>query len=160
RFWLAQGFTPVRLGVTRETATGEFAVMVARALNTQGERVLADLDERFQAALPGLLAFELKTLPASVVALLLSQLPSAPLNAREWQDIGDVATAHRDPALARPALQALAREASHRDLTAAQPWAHQQVTAWAFQNHPLAGAHQQSIQALRDAVKTLIEPVK
>ncbi|BBI64114.1 hypothetical protein HSBAA_54200 [Vreelandella sulfidaeris] len=51
RFWLTLGFSPVRLGITREASTGEFAVMVAKALNTQGEAVLADLYERFQAAL-------------------------------------------------------------------------------------------------------------
>ena len=76
RFWLALGFTPVRLGITREASTGEFAVMVAKALNAQGEAVLADLNARFQAALAGLLAFELKALPASVVVLLLGQMPS------------------------------------------------------------------------------------
>lgn len=157
RFWLALGFTPVRLGITREASTGEFAVMVAKALNAQGEAVLADLNERFQAALAGLLAFELKALPASVVVLLLGQMPSISLNARDWQDIEDVATAHRDPVLARPALQALARQASHCPLTEAQQQSHRQVVAWAFQNIPLATAHNDALKALRLAVNNLIE---
>lgn len=157
RFWLALGFTPVRLGVTRESSTGEFAVMVATALNSEGEAVLADLSERFQAALPGLLAFELKALPAAVLVLLLGQMPSIPLSDREWQDIEDVATAHRDPALARPALQALARVASHRVLTESQQQAHQQLSAWAFQNIALANAHNDALKALRLAVNSLIE---
>lgn len=160
RFWLAQGFTSVRLGITREASTGEFAVMVAKALNTQGEAVLADLSERFQAALPCLLAFELKALPASVVVLLLSQMPRIKLSARDWQDIEDVATAHRDPALARPALQALAREASHCTLTKVQQQSLQQLAAWALQNNALANAHNMAVQALRLAVNNLIEPVK
>jgi tRNA(Met) cytidine acetyltransferase len=160
QFWLAQGFTPVRLGITREASTGEFAVMVAKALNAQGGEVLADLSERFQAALPGLLAFELKAMPASVVVLLLGQMPSVPLSAREWQDIEDVATAHRDPALARPALQALAREASHCPLTEAQQQAHRQTSSWAFQNLAMANAHNEAVQGLRLAVNKLIKPVK
>lgn len=157
RFWLALGFTPVRLGITHETSTGEFAVMVAKALNSEGETVLAELGERFQSALPGLLAFELKALPAAVLVLLLGQMPSTPLSNRERQDIEDVATAHRDPALARQALQALAREASHCALSAPQQQAHQQLSAWAFQNIALADAHNEAVKTLRLAVNSLIE---
>ncbi|MDQ7730855.1 GNAT family N-acetyltransferase [Halomonas sp. SpR8] len=157
RFWLALGFRPVRLGISRETSTGEFAVMVAKALNSEGEAVQADLSERFQAALPSLLAFELNALPSAVLVLLLGQLPSIPLSDREWQDVEDVATAHRDPALARPALQALAREASQRSLTEPQQQAHQQLSAWAFQNSALANTHNDAIKALRLAVNSLIE---
>ncbi|KKN96413.1 hypothetical protein LCGC14_0167210 [marine sediment metagenome] len=158
RFWLAQGFMPVRLGVSRETATGEFAVMVAKALNGEGEVVLADLSERFQAALTGLLAFELKALSAEVVVLLLSQLPSVALSAREQQDIEDVATAHRDPALARPALQALARQASHYSFMLQCQQA-QRLAAWAFQNVPLASGHKEAVSALRHAVAALRDQV-
>ncbi len=157
RFWLALGFTPLRLGMTRETSTGEFAVMVAKALTSEGEAVLGDLRERFQMALPALLAFELKALPAEVLVVLLAQMPSMPLSDRECQDIEDVATAHRDPALARPALQALARVASHRALTEPQQQAHQQLSAWAFQNIALANAHNDAMKALRLAVNSLIE---
>ena len=155
-FWLAQGFTPVRLGISRETSTGEFAVMVAKALNAQGEVVLVDLSERFQAALPSQLAFELKALPADVVVLLLGQLPGAVLSARERQDIQDVATAHRDPVLARPALQALARQASHSASTS-DCLQTQQLAAWAFQNVPLACGHKEAVSALRQAVASLFE---
>lgn len=160
RFWLAQGFSPVRLGITREASTGEFAVMVAKALNAQGEAVLADLDARFQAALVGLLAFELSALPAAVVVLLLGQLPSVSLSGRDWQDIEDVATGYRDPVLARPALHALARAASRCSLSESQQRSLQQLAAWALQNLPLASAHGEAVQALRLAVKELIEPVK
>ena len=156
-FWLALGFKPVRLGISRETSTGEFAVMVAKALNAEGEAVLADLSERFQAALPGLLAFELKALPAAVLVLLLGQLPSTPLSDREWQDVKDVATAHRDPGLARPALQALAREARRDTLSDSQQQAHQQLSAWAFQNCALADAQGDALKALRLAANSLIE---
>lgn len=159
QFWLALGFTPVRLGLTREASTGEFAVMVARALTVEGEQVVADLSQRFQAGLPGLLAFELNTLPAAVLVLLLGQLPRVPLSDCEWQDIEDVARAHRDPVLARAALQAWVREISHCPLSEAQQQAHQQLAAWAFQNKALATTHGDAVSALRQAAVTLLEQV-
>ncbi|WP_404375773.1 tRNA(Met) cytidine acetyltransferase TmcA [Vreelandella aquamarina] len=155
RFWLALGFVPVRLGVTREAATGEYAVMVAKALNQEGQIVLDGLSTGFAASLPGLLAFELAALPAPVVALLLAALPSQPLSAAERQAIGDVAYARRDPALARPALQALARQASRQPLDEAQQ-AHQLLAAWAYQNQPLASAHREAVERLRQVVRQVI----
>ena len=155
RFWRAQGFVVVRLGVTREPSSGEFAVMVAKALTASGERVLSALHERFVASLPGLLAFELAHLPAAVVSLLVHELPERALDQAERQDIVDVATAHRSPALARASLQALAREASRWSLSAAGQAAHQQLAAWAFQNQPLADAPGTSVQALRQVAQVL-----
>ncbi|MCO7245339.1 GNAT family N-acetyltransferase [Halomonas sp. Mc5H-6] len=155
RFWRAEGFRAVRLGVTREPSSGEFAIMVASALNPAGEKVLDALSERFIALLPNLLAFELARLPAEVVSLVISELPEQPLTAVEWQDIDDVATAHRAPSLARSSLQALAREASRWPLSATGQSAHQQLAAWAFQNQPLADAPSVSVRALREAVRTL-----
>ncbi|MDR5873696.1 GNAT family N-acetyltransferase [Halomonas sp. CUBES01] len=155
RFWRAQGFVVVRLGVTREASSGEFAVMVAKALTPSGARVLGALHERFVAALPGLLAFELASLPAAVVSLLIHELPERTLTQAERQDIIDVATAHRSPALARASLQALARDASRWPLSAAGQSAHQQLAAWAFQNQPLADAPAASVRALRGIVHTL-----
>ncbi len=157
RFWLALGFVPVRLGVTRETATGEYAVMVARALNDQGATILAALQREFASSLPSLLAFELATLPAQVVALLLASLPRAPLSNTEQQAVQDVAFAYRDPALARSALQALVREASHRPLDRESCLAHQQLAAWAFQNQPFAKAHSEAMRRLRIATQQLVE---
>ena len=155
RFWRAEGFVVVRLGVTREASSGEFAVMVARALTPPGERVLSALHERFVASLPGLLAFELAHLPAAVVSLLVEELPERALTQAERQDVDDVATAHRSPALARASLQALAREASRWTLSPAGQSAHQQLAAWAFQNQPLADAPAASVRALREGVQTL-----
>ncbi|NDL71128.1 tRNA(Met) cytidine acetyltransferase TmcA [Vreelandella alkaliphila] len=157
RFWRSLGFVPVRLGVTREAATGEYAVMVARALNEQGQAILTALQRGFASSLPSLLAFELATLPAPVVALLLTSLPRVPLSNAEQQAAQDVAFAHRDPALARSALQALAREASHWPLDAESGLAHQRLAAWAFQNQPFAKAHSDSMRRLRDATRQLVE---
>lgn len=155
RFWLALGFVPVRLGVTRETATGEYAVMVAQALSPEGEKVLSALRSQFAASLPSLLAFELTTLPAAVLVLLLPSLQGEPMSALDRQAIDDVAHAHRDPALARVSLQTLAREASHWELDKQASLAHQQLAAWAFQNQPLAKARSDAIRQLRQAVQCL-----
>ncbi|WP_083007068.1 GNAT family N-acetyltransferase [Halomonas sp. GT] len=157
RFWLALGFAPVRLGITREAATGEYAIMVARALTSEGQAVLASLRDSFAASLITLLAFELATLPAPIVALLLPFLPRLPLSTTENQAVEDVAYAHRDPALARTALQALAKEASHWSLEQEAQIAHQQLIAWAFQNQPLAKAHGESVRLIRRATQQIIE---
>lgn len=156
RFWLALGFVPVRLGVTRETATGEYAVMVAKALNAEGEAVLKALQDQFVSSLPSLLAFELAALPAAVLVLLLPSFQSEPLNQIDRQAVNDVAYAYRDPALARAALQALAREASRWSLDEQASIAHQQLAAWAFQNQPLANAHGEAISRLRQAVQCIL----
>ncbi|CAH1043331.1 GNAT family N-acetyltransferase [Halomonas sp. TD01] len=157
RFWLALGFVPVRLGITREAATGEYAIMVARALSSEGQAVLASLRDSFAVSLITLLAFELAALPASIVALLLPSIPRLALSAAEVQTIEDVAYAHRDPALARTALQALAREASHWPLGQDVQIAHQQLIAWAFQNQPLAKAHGETVRLIRRATQQIIE---
>lgn len=156
QFWLALGFVPVRLGVTREAATGEYAIMVAKALNQAGQAVLSTLTAGFAASLPSLLAFELSSLPAPVVARLLATLPNPPLSTTERQAIRDVAYAHRDPVLARAALQALARAASHYALGQAQK-EHQQLAAWAYQNQPLAQAQGEAVERLRQAVRQVID---
>ncbi|WP_252106192.1 MULTISPECIES: GNAT family N-acetyltransferase [unclassified Halomonas] len=161
RFWRALGFAPVRLGVTQEASTGEYAVMVARALNAQGEAVLESLRAGFEASLSSLLAFELAALPASVFTQLLSDAAPA-LNAREQQDVRDVAYAHRDPALARASLQALARWASaeierincvEESLRSSL----ETLAAWAFQNRAAARAPREASQRLRQAVRALCE---
>ncbi|MFG6665878.1 tRNA(Met) cytidine acetyltransferase TmcA [Halomonas sp. HNIBRBA4712] len=155
-FWQALGFHPVRLGVTREPSTGEVAVMVARALDDEGERVLAALRGAFAASLGGLLAFELAALPAGVVVRLLGTLPIKELSARERQDADDVAYAHRDPALARAALAALARRASVLAVQAAldeEVIGHLETLAgWAFQNRAPHHAPREANRALRQAV--------
>lgn len=131
-FWRSLGFRPVRLGLTRETATGEHALMMARPLTDRGEMLMAELESRFQRALPGLLAFELSELEPEVAAALLADGGGPALVATDRCDALDVAYAQRDPALARPALQALVR---HALATGTRPGDESLVllVAWAFQ---------------------------
>ncbi|WP_311948867.1 GNAT family N-acetyltransferase [Halomonas piscis] len=156
-FWLAAGFSPVRVGVTRDTATGEYPLMVARALTPRGEAVLDELARRLGASLAGLLAFELSGLPADVLVRLLASLPPATLGDAQRQDIDDVANAQRDPRLARPALKALARAAACRPLDDATQGVCADLAGWAYQNRRLADSHKRHVSAIRRAAAVLAE---
>lgn len=117
-YWQALGFCALRLGLTRETATGEHAVMVARPLSERGKALVEGLAARFQRALPGLLAFELCELEPEVAAALLAEGAGPLPDADDRRDAEDVAFAQREPALARPALQVLVRHALARGVPA------------------------------------------
>ncbi|MFC2992750.1 tRNA(Met) cytidine acetyltransferase TmcA [Halomonas tibetensis] len=131
-FWRSLGFVTLRLGLTRETATGEHALMMARPLTEHGEALASALTVRFQRALPGLLAFELRELEPEIAAALLAEGGSLTLDATDRRDVEDVAFAKREPALARPALQALVRNALARGVLAGnEPLC--LLVAWGFQ---------------------------
>ncbi|WP_163575143.1 tRNA(Met) cytidine acetyltransferase TmcA [Halomonas faecis] len=106
-FWQALGFRAVRLGLSRETATGEHALMVVMPTSPHGERLAIELAARFQRLLPNLLAFELRELEPRVLLRLLAEGAQQDLSDADCWDCHDVAFGHRDPATARPALQAL-----------------------------------------------------
>lgn len=110
-FWRHNGCVAVRLGLTREASSGEHALMVVRGISDAGKELARELEGRFQALLPTLLAFELKSLDPRVAAALLAEGTVDDLSAAELRDIDDVVLGHRDPALERPALQALVRHA-------------------------------------------------
>ncbi|MCK2183874.1 tRNA(Met) cytidine acetyltransferase TmcA [Halomonas getboli] len=149
-FWRAQGFRTVRLGLTREAATGEHAVMVVAPAGEGGEALAERLAGRFQALLPSLLAFELKALDPAVALALLAEGEPRPLDAAACRDLEDVAHGHREPALARPALQALIVRAARQeggetdaDLAALAAWAFQgRDTAWLAARLGLSGGRE------------------
>ncbi|MGM0982536.1 MAG: tRNA(Met) cytidine acetyltransferase TmcA [Pseudomonadota bacterium] len=161
-FWQAAGFRAVRLGLTREAATGEHALMVARPTSPRGERIAERLQARFHRQLPGLLAFELAELEPAVVVALLAEWPAAPLSDSDRRDLDDVAFGHREPALARPAIQALVRYHAAR-LAGCQDEALPLLAAWAFQGRAtpwlavqLGVAGKRGVQAwLREVVARL-----
>ena len=152
-FWQTLGFCTVRLGLSRETSTGEHAVMVAAPLSAEGSAISTGLVRRFRSLLPALLAFELAALDPEVILALLSEGGSPLLTEDERQDLDDVADAGRDPALARPALQALAWRAALA--TPHEPelaW----LAGWAFQGRDLAWlAAQTGVAGRRQALARL-----
>ncbi len=165
-FWRRLGFRAVRLGLTRETATGEHALMVARATGEGGERLLATLTERFQRALPGLLAFELHDLAPEVAAALLSEGDGPALTDDDRQDAEDVAAGHREPALARHALQALVRHALPRgvppedaDLALLVAWGFQGLAGEALARRLGVPGRRQATARLRQAVAGILRAI-
>jgi tRNA(Met) cytidine acetyltransferase len=133
-FWQSLGFRAVRLGLTRETATGEHALMMALSLGEEGQALADGLQACFQRQLPGLLAFELADLDPVVAAALLAEGPGAEIGPRDRRDSHDVAFGHREPALARPALQGLVRRALATGLAWEDP-SLRLLVGWGFQGH-------------------------
>ncbi|KAA0009850.1 GNAT family N-acetyltransferase [Billgrantia pellis] len=155
-FWQALGFRTVRLGLSRETSTGEHAVMVLAPLSPWGEAIVTELTARFHQLLPALLAFELATLDPAVTVSLLSEGPRPALSDSERRDITDVAFARREPALARPALQALLRRAAAGGTQVGLDW----LVAWAFQGRDSAWlASRRGLSGRREVDKCLRESV-
>lgn len=149
-FWQAQGFRPVRLGLTREAATGEHAAMVALALGEHNRDLIERLVRRFERQLPGLLAFELTRLSPPLVLALLGSVGDRcafdaddcfsleaedrfsldaddrfsldaedrfSFDADDRRELQDLARGQREPALARPAIQALVRRLASLSLS-------------------------------------------
>ncbi|MDX1467107.1 MAG: GNAT family N-acetyltransferase, partial [Halomonas sp.] len=165
-FWRAAGFRAVRLGLTRETATGEHALMVVRPTSAAGEALAARLEARLHRQLPGLLAFELAELEPAVALAVLAEGPAALLDAADRRDLEDVAFGHREPALARPAIQALVRRrarAREEEPEEEGDEALEALAAWAFQGREaswlaprLGVTGRKGVQAwLREAVARL-----
>ncbi|MGR4070219.1 tRNA(Met) cytidine acetyltransferase TmcA [Billgrantia sp. C5P2] len=156
-FWQALGFRTVRLGLSRETSTGEHAVMVVAPLGPKGEALTETLVERFQRLLPALLAFELADLDPEVALALLAEGKPPPLSDAERRDIGDVAHGHREPALARPALQGLVRWAAAAGRREGElAW----LVAWAFQGRDMAWlAAQSGVKGRRQVMERLRDVV-
>ncbi|TFH85828.1 tRNA(Met) cytidine acetyltransferase [Billgrantia azerbaijanica] len=163
-FWQALGFRTVRLGLSRETASGEHALMVVAPTSAHGERLAVDLIARFRRLLPALLAFELRELAPEVAARLLAEGDGPRLTAADRCDCVDVAFGRREPATARPALQALLRRhlASGGDADDTEV---STLVAWAFQGRDttwlatrLAVAGRRGVMArLREGVARLLD---
>ncbi|WP_442488690.1 tRNA(Met) cytidine acetyltransferase TmcA [Halomonas litopenaei] len=182
-FWQAQGFRPVRLGLTREAATGEHAAMVALALGEHNRDLIERLARRFERQLPGLLAFELTRLSPPLVLALLGSAGDRRafgaedcflLDAEDRRELHDLARGQREPALARPAIQALVRRLASLSMSSPMSSAMSKarsradadhdslawLAAWAFQGRSESSlAHGLSLrgkaqvkQWLRDAV--------
>ena len=131
-FWRAAGFGTVRLGLTREAATGEHGVMMVRPTSPLGAQLFARLQARLARQLPSLLAFELAELEPAVALSVFAEMPVTALDDADRRDLEDVAFGQREPALARPAIQALVR----RHASDAAPGRQEELAvlvAWAFQ---------------------------
>lgn len=71
QFWKACAFTPARIGVTRDAASGVHSLLMLRALNSNGEALLFLAKARFQATYPLILSTTLEELETDLAIELL-----------------------------------------------------------------------------------------
>ncbi len=90
RFWQRAGFSPVRIGVSRDAASGTHSTVVMQPLSFPGQQLYELALSRFQRHLPHLLSDALCDLEPPLAAVLLQQtgapLPPS-LDALDWQDL-------------------------------------------------------------------------
>ncbi|MDV6318012.1 tRNA(Met) cytidine acetyltransferase TmcA [Chromohalobacter sp. HP20-39] len=103
-FWRRLGFISLRLGLTREAASGEHALMMGQALTTPAGASLSAWSDDFQRLLPSLLAFELAHLETDVVTTLLHEGVAPEVNADLCARLERFAQGGGELALARPWL--------------------------------------------------------
>lgn len=77
RFWQRDGFVPLHLGLGRDAASGERALLLLRPLSTAGMALADEARARFARLLPCLLADSLRELDPDLAAALLTDLPAA-----------------------------------------------------------------------------------
>lgn len=73
-FWGDSSFAPVRVGLSRDAASGAHSVMMLRPLSVAGSQLVASARQRFMSQFPWLLTGELQDLDGSMVAILLSMV--------------------------------------------------------------------------------------
>ncbi|MCK0745510.1 tRNA(Met) cytidine acetyltransferase TmcA [Chromohalobacter nigrandesensis] len=139
-FWRRLGFISLRLGLTREAASGEHALMMGRALMPPARASLATWADDFQYLLPSLLAFELAHLETDVVTALLHEGAVPAVNADLYARLERFAQGGGELALARP-------------------WLCRAWLAW-WRRQPQKAADEtldEDVQALRDWAATLFQ---
>ncbi|MEJ2321524.1 MAG: GNAT family N-acetyltransferase, partial [Gammaproteobacteria bacterium] len=124
RFWRASGFTPARIGMRRDAASGSHSLLMLRALKETANPLQLSARERFDALLPLLLLSELEELESDMVCELLLNPEAAetktltkPLleRLRRFTEFG----LPLDTAL--PELEALVRHAASRGMLGRLP---------------------------------------
>ena len=98
RFWQQSGFLPVRIGVSRDAASGTHSAAVMQPLSGAGHELYELARSRFRRHLPHMLADALRDLEPLLAAALLRQtgppLPP-PLDAQDWRDLSAFAFGRR-----------------------------------------------------------------
>ncbi|MBZ9559166.1 MULTISPECIES: GNAT family N-acetyltransferase [unclassified Modicisalibacter] len=113
-FWRAQGFVSLRLGLSREAASGEHALMMGRALHAAAEARLSEWRDDFQRLLPSLLGTVLAALPPRLVTRLLDEAPVPALDAATRERTAWFAAGGGELALVRPWLARAFRIVRHQ----------------------------------------------
>ena len=105
-FWKQQQLLPVRLGLSRDSASGCFSVIMLQAIHAQRETQVQQWHSHFQATLPTHLPRQWRQLsPALVASLLTPVMQAEQLASQVWQDVRAVAYTQRSPDHALSSLQ-------------------------------------------------------
>ncbi|MCM2972354.1 GNAT family N-acetyltransferase [Larsenimonas suaedae] len=104
-FWAAQAFSVVRVGLGRETASGEHALMMLRPLTDDGQALTRQAHARLASLWAEWLGVELQTLPASQVAWVTAYLTPPALAPDDAALIDRFAHANAPWALSRASLR-------------------------------------------------------
>lgn len=89
-FWSRSGFSPVRVGVHRDAASGTHSSAVLRPLSTAGQELFDAARNRFHFQFPHMLADALRDLEPQLAATLMHRSEASPgpdLNAQDWRDL-------------------------------------------------------------------------
>lgn len=107
-FWFEAGYQPVRLGVTRDQASGEHTLQVVQGISVKGQALQQQLLARLAETLPDVLSLWLKALPADLLILVLKALPlkQTPLSKQNQLELTAFVQGHRPLAVSRTALKA------------------------------------------------------
>ncbi|GGY71911.1 tRNA(Met) cytidine acetyltransferase TmcA [Marinobacter zhanjiangensis] len=111
-FWQSSGFATVRLGISREASSGEYAVQMMKGLSDPGTAAQQRLSARFAEQWPVMLPVVWPTLsPELVLAISADLPPAAALTAQEVTELEAFAYGHRGFELTLPALKRLTVQA-------------------------------------------------
>lgn len=89
-FWLASGFTSVRMGITRDACSGAHSAVVVKGLSTAGKDFTEIMSERFSEQLQWQLPDSLRDIEPELVSCLLASLPVNCLPELSTQDSLDL----------------------------------------------------------------------
>ncbi|MGD8525167.1 MAG: GNAT family N-acetyltransferase [Thioalkalispiraceae bacterium] len=97
RFWQHAGFALVRMGFTRDHASGTHSAVMLKPFSPAGQRVFEESRQRFLRSLPDWLVEPLHDLPEEMRNALknLQQPVSRELSKADWQDIESFIETHR-----------------------------------------------------------------
>ena len=125
-FWFKGGYQPVRLGITKDQASGEHTLQVGQGISIKGKALQQQLAERFSLTLPDALTLWLKALPADLLIVVLQALPlkKTALSKQDQLELNAFAEGHRPLAVSRTALKAWLWQALARQVESTQlvPW--------------------------------------
>jgi len=122
RFWQRQHCQAVRLGLSRDAASGSHSIVVLKALKPEHQPHIEQWQHALALSLPCYLPRQWRHLPFELVSQLVVPSPDiTPLSPQELSDLQAVAHGLRSPDHALPALQRWIMLASHQWLQLPAP---------------------------------------